>query len=598
VAPKAFSVSTNVLTYLIGAILNAYLSPRFRAKVGHGQGRNAEARSQMRVLDRFAHNGEFHGGLHSFGARILGYIGFFLIYFILYRSSYTLQTSELLATPWNPEAGIAVIAGAMLGWASIPAIFLANLLNSQFLGPSLSLKWELTAAAANTLVLCGAGKLAQKTLMALKQPTVMQFSLFLCFAVATTIMLIAAKVAITAYRVQIDIGFLFPYILTLTVGNLVGIITITPLPFIWESWRDAVRYIRGWSVQQWAILAVLIGMSFVVFGLKETDEFKVFYLIFLPVIAFAVKDGLEGAAASVLLSSIAMIAILYWRDYEPSTVAELQFLMIALAGTGLILGASISEKKRVSAALQESHLRLRSAQNSLLQASRISLASEMTAALAHELNQPLASIRNFVRSVRRKLDLPRFEKRKLIPDIDAAVKQVDAAAELIRQTRRFLERGEVSMEPIDLANLANTSVDMVRPELQKAGITLRIQAPRSKLSVLGNEPQLQQVILNLLRNAKEAISEAASSERIIEVVVLEMTRPGHVEVAISDSGSGVSEDIRPLLFQPLTSSKPHALGLGLSLCNTIIRNHGGEIWHDPVGATRFAFTLPLHREAH
>ena len=529
--------------------------------------------------------------------RALAYAGFLLAYFILYRASHTLQTSEFPAAPWNPEAGIAVIAGATLGWSAIPVIFCANLLN-QFLG-SASSKWELAAAAANTLILCSSGKLAQKALIALKEPTVRQFTLFLCFALATTTMLIVARIVITTFWIKVDLTLLLPYILTMTVGNLVGIITVAPLPFIWESWRDAGRYIGTWSIHQWTMLAILIAMSIVVFGLKETDEFKVFYLIFLPVIAFAVKDGLEGAAASILLSSIAMITILYWRDYEPSTVAELQFLMIALASTGLILGASISERKRISAALQESHLHLRNAQSALLQASRISLASEMTAALAHELNQPLASARNFVRSIRRKLDLPRFEKKRLIPDIDAAVRQVDIAADLIRQTRRFLERGELSMAPLKFANLVNTSVELVRPELQKAGIELKVHMPAAELSVLGNEPQLQQVILNLMRNAREAIAEGSSRRRLIEVSVSEVTRPGHVELTVSDSGPGISEDIRPLLFQPLKSSKPHALGLGLSLCSTIVHNHGGEIWHDSgsIGATRFAFTVPLLEEA-
>jgi two-component system sensor kinase FixL len=223
----------------------------------------------------------------------------------------------------------------------------------------------------------------------------------------------------------------------------------------------------------------------------------------------------------------------------------------------------------------------------------------MTAALAHELNQPLASIRNFVRSVRRQLDSPRLQKSKLISDIDAAVKQVDTAAELIRQTRHFLERGGLSMEPVNFASLVNMSAELVRPELHKASIELKIEMPSGKLRVLGNEPQLQQVVLNLLRNAREAIAETTSPKRTIEVVVSQVTRPGHVELAISDSGPGVPDDIRPLLFQPLTSSKPDSLGLGLSLCNTIIHNHGGEIWHDPgiAGLTRFAFTIPLLRDS-
>ena len=550
------------------------------------------------VLDQSSISEAIRERPHALSAPLLTYAGFFLTYFVLCRASYTLQESDLLSTPWNPEAGIAVIAGAILGWSSAPLIFLATLANNQILSPSIPWPWQILAAAAHALILCASGKYAHKVLTSLQQPTVIHFTVFLCLSVATAVALTFARISVATFWLNVPISFFFPYILTLTVGNLVGILTVAPLPFIWQSWREAAAYVWKWSLHQWILLATLIALSVIVFGVKEIDEFKFFYLIFLPVIGFAVKDGLEGAAVSVLLTSISMIAILYWREYEPSTVAELQFLMITLAGTGLILGVSISERKLVSAALQESHLRLTNAQNSLIHASRISLASEMTAALAHELNQPLASIRNFVRSVRRQLDSPRLQKKKLIPDIDAAVKQVDTAAELIRQTRRFLERGELSMEPVDFVNLVNTSAELVRRELHKASIELKIEMPFSELQVLGNEPQLQQVILNLFRNAKEAIAETSSRERRIAVVVSQMTRPGHVELAISDSGPGVPENIRPLLFQPLTSSKPHSLGLGLSLCNTIIHNHGGEIWHDSgmAGVTRFAFTVPLLRD--
>jgi signal transduction histidine kinase len=551
------------------------------------------------ALDDSANRRTIRGRSFFSGAWVFTYLGFFLTYFVLCRASYTLQETDLLSTPWNPEAGVAVIAGAILGWSSAPLIFLATLANSQILSPSISLQWQVLAAAAHSLILCGSGLAAHKALISFKRPTVLHLSIFLSMAVATTLALTLARIGIATLSLSVPLTFFFPYILTLTVGNLVGVLTVAPLPFIWQNLREAVSYVKKWTIHQWTLLVTLIGMSIVVFGLKEIDEFKFFYLIFLPVIAFAVKDGLEGAASSVLLSSISMITILYWREYEPSTVAELQFLMITLAGTGLILGVSISERKQVSAALQESHLRLTNAQNSLIQASRISLASEMTAALAHELNQPLASIRNFVRSVRRQLDSPRLHKSKLISDIDAAVKQVDTAAELIRQTRHFLERGGLSMEPVNFASLVNMSAELVRPELHKASIELKIEMPSGKLQVLGNEPQLQQVVLNLLRNAREAIAETTSPKRTIEVVVSQVTRPGHVELAISDSGPGVPDDIRPLLFQPLTSSKPDSLGLGLSLCNTIIHNHGGEIWHDPgiAGLTRFAFTIPLLRDS-
>jgi two-component system sensor kinase FixL len=107
--------------------------------------------------------------------------------------------------------------------------------------------------------------------------------------------------------------------------------------------------------------------------------------------------------------------------------------------------------------------------------------------------------------------------------------------------------------------------------------------------------QIQQVVLNLVRNAKEAILDGRSKARRIELSVSLESRPGHVEIAVTDSGPGISPEVKAMLFKPLKSSKDNGLGLGLSLSNTIVTSHGGDIWYDEAasGGARFAFTLPL-----
>jgi C4-dicarboxylate-specific signal transduction histidine kinase len=312
------------------------------------------------------------------------------------------------------------------------------------------------------------------------------------------------------------------------------------------------------------------------------------------VIAFAAKDGFLGAATSILVSDVAMIGILYLRDFESSTATELQLLMISLSVTGLILGAAVSERSRMAAQLDESNARLRDSQNSLMQASRISLASEMAAALAHELNQPLTAIRNYVRSVRRNLEKPKMRQSAIKADIDLAVQQVDVAASLLRATRTFLEKGEIRFEQLNLKELVKTCFELVEPELRHAGIEWQVTMPETLPPVRGNSVQIQQVILNLVKNAKEAINDGQAEARMIEFEASTNTRPGYVEFTVADSGPGLSAGVRDMLFKPLRSSKPEGLGLGLSLCNTIITAHGGEIWlvESIASRTKFAFTLP------
>ena len=347
-----------------------------------------------------------------------------------------------------------------------------------------------------------------------------------------------ARLVIAAVALNISPTYLVNYAMTLSVGNVVGVLTIVPLFFVAKPFSGWLRYFAGFTLFHWISTLAILLTSVIVFGLQDIDKFKFFYLVFLPVLVFAIRDGLMGAAYSILLSDTAMIAILLWRVSEPSTATELQVLMISLSATGLVLGATISERRRISLELEESHARLRDSQAALLQASRLSLASEMAAALAHEMNQPLSSIRSFIRAARRKLDKGRVRHAELKSDIDAAVKEVDVAASLIRETRKFLERGDGTKEKLNLRQLLLTCSDLIGPELSASRISWDLRLPEKLPQVMGNATQIQQVVLNLVRNAKESILEGRGKTRSIRLDVSLDSRPGYAEIAVSDSGRG------------------------------------------------------------
>jgi two-component system sensor kinase FixL len=265
----------------------------------------------------------------------------------------------------------------------------------------------------------------------------------------------------------------------------------------------------------------------------------------------------------------------------------------------LILGSVVSERSRLSSELIKSHDKLRESQSALIQASRVSLVSEMATALAHELNQPLSSVRNYVRAIQRMLERPRVDRERVRDVIGQAVVQIDSASSLIQQTRRFLRRGEVHLERADLRQIIMMSIELVRPELRRTSIILKTDLPDYIPAVSANAIQIQQVIVNLLRNARDSIVDSASDLREIRISASTRGRPGFVEVAVSDSGPGIADEIRPRLFRPFQSSKPEGLGLGLSLCSSIVSAHGGELWLDEQvnGRTRFIFTLKFHQSS-
>lgn len=523
------------------------------------------------------------------------HFAFFLAYLALFRISYIFQISDLRSTPWNPEAGIAVVSGIVLGWSSLPVIFLASLA-SKLTNPSiLTWGWEVIAAVANAMIFAGSAAASRSFFPSLQTTTTGSIVLFIIYAATVTLASAIARLVIGSLALNISPAYLINYALTLSVGNVVGVLTIVPLIFVASPVSGWLRYFSGFTLFHWISTLAILLTSIIVFGLEDTDKFKFFYLVFLPVLVFAIKDGLMGAAYSILLSDTAMIAILLWRVSEPSTATELQVLMISLSATGLILGATISERRRISLELEESHARLRDSQAALLQASRLSLASEMAAALAHEINQPLSSIRSFIRAARRKLDKGRVKHAELKSDIDAAVKEVDVAASLIRETRKFLERGDGTREKLNLRQLLLTCSDLIGPELSASRINWDLRLPEKLPLVIGNATQIQQVVLNLVRNAKESILEGRGKTRHIRLDVTLDSRPGYAEIAVSDSGEGIRPDVKAMLFKPLKSSKDNGLGLGLSLSNTIVTSHGGNIWYDETvsSGARFVFTLPL-----
>lgn len=554
----------------------------------------AEAGAQLNTTPFITANNSFLVRAKPPIRKLVLHLGLFAALLLLSRMSALFQTTELRSTPWHPETGLAVAAGLLLGRSAVLTTAASIYISSKLWGWPLPGSWELLSAALRALVFAGAASAASPWLLRQATPTLQVVLLFLAFALAVTTAYAAIRLSVLWLSVGIEPAYVFRYTVTLSIGNMLGILTVTPL-FMISGWTGVLKsYFSSWTLFHWVMLTCLAVVSFIVFAVDEVDEFKFFYLILLPVVAFSVRDGYVAAAFSVLLSDLLMMAILYWRDTGSASVTELQFLMLALSITGLLLGAAISDRTRAVNDLKGSHAQLQESQSALLQASRLSLASEMAAALAHELNQPLSSVRNFVRAVRRKLDHSDLDKNALRADIDAAVEQVDAAAGLLRSTRQFLERGTAQRSYVDVGLIISRCRELVGPELRKAGISLKVSDMTALPPVVCNEVQVQQVFLNVIRNAREAISSTGAENGSITISSSAEARPGFVEVAIKDTGPGVPPELRPKLFLPLQSAKPEGLGLGLSLCSTIVRSHGGEFRLDQAahGGACFVFTLP------
>jgi signal transduction histidine kinase len=255
--------------------------------------------------------------------------------------------------------------------------------------------------------------------------------------------------------------------------------------------------------------------------------------------------------------------------------------------------AAISLKNaRLRLDLQHENNRSRKAEEDLERISRIygeahldaraELMGGVAAALAHELNQPLGTAGSKAQAARDLLSAPKPDLTEVKATIDDIIRDSSRAADIVRNFRAILQRDAASMTSIDLEEILHDVERIVRHDARKE-IAVRIDLPASLPLVVGNRAQLIQVLMNLIQNALEAMCDHKDHEAICEVVISARQRePWRVHVAVRDSGKGIDSEILPRIFEPLFTTKPNGMGMGLASVRSIIENHGGRVWRHEI----------------
>jgi two-component system sensor kinase FixL len=241
---------------------------------------------------------------------------------------------------------------------------------------------------------------------------------------------------------------------------------------------------------------------------------------------------------------------------------------------------------------QQTEARLQELQAELVHVSRLTAMGEMASALAHELNQPLSAISNYMKGSRRLLESSTDQNTGQVRDaMDKAADQAIRAGQIIRRLRDFVARGESERRVEDVKKLVEEASALALVGAKDKGVRVRFEfAPRVDF-VLADKVQIQQVLLNLMRNAIEAME---GQERRELVVSTAPAADDMVEISVADTGTGIAPEVGAQLFQPFVTTKAHGMGVGLSISRTIIEAHGGSIAPRPNsgGGTVFSFTLP------
>ena len=302
-----------------------------------------------------------------------------------------------------------------------------------------------------------------------------------------------------------------------------------------------------------------------VFGFRKVGNYPVFLSY--------------GISIETALNRWRQDLLFYGVFLGPAALALVLIALLALRRAQREI-AAVQERRRAEAQMQE----LRA---ELLHVSRLAAMGQMASVLAHELNQPLAAASNYLGAAKR---LPVVDGSRATALVDKAGQQILRAGEIIRRLRDFVSKGQLTRRPEDLGPVLKESVALALMDRSHRSITVVERVDPGARFGLIDRVQIQQVLVNLIRNAAEAMEGSPRREITLATAPHEV---GLIEVSVADTGSGLAADIAGRLFQPFVTAKPDGMGVGLSICRTIVEAHGGHIRAEanPEGGTVFRFTL-------
>jgi signal transduction histidine kinase len=268
-------------------------------------------------------------------------------------------------------------------------------------------------------------------------------------------------------------------------------------------------------------------------------------------------------------------------------LAAASFVLVVLLLETVALYARLA--RSLGSERQERERRLGELRSELIHVSRLSELGQMVSALAHEVNQPLTAIANYLQASQRFAQIGEPEKAQAA--MAKAAQSVVRATEIIRRLRDFLRKNESEKRSEDLRAVIEDSIALAALGAERPDIETEMRLGPDATAAVIDKIQIQQVLLNLIRNAVEAM---AGSARASLVVATSATPEGMVEISVSDTGPGLPAEVRAKLFHPFVTTKSGGMGVGLSICRSIVEAHEGRLWVEdaPGGGTVFKFTLP------
>jgi two-component system, LuxR family, sensor kinase FixL len=516
-------------------------------------------------------------------ARVVAYVA---LYVALAWVSFDHPMRGLNITPWNPQSALAV---GLLLWRprSWWLVWLAALSGEAFV-PEDPIGWSALLTSTGLLTAGYAGTAAALKRWA-RPPAALitrrELVLFLAIVAAGVVFGSSLRVAALFTFGEVPSDRIVAAIHRSAIGDGVGLLVTLPLLLALGSRERRAGMRSMFSTVEWWSIVVVTALAIVgVFARPTEEQFKYFYLLFLPVVWGAARYGVNGAVWSSAMVQITVMMAVHSAEYSPITVFELQLLVAVLAATALLLGATVDEREEAARALRASL--------------RLAAAGDMAAALAHELNQPLTAMSTYAHASQVLAEqILRGDPGPAGPLVDVMGKldeESRRAAEVVKRLRNFFRDRATELQHTPLQGVLE---DASRAHIARAlalQVSLTWSCEPLNASVWLDPVQIGVVLRNLLANALDAAAEAGGRAEAGAWVSLDARQDGaDIVVAVTDSAPGLQGEETALVFERRWSDKPGGMGVGLAISRSIIEAHGGRLWAEPGPGGRFLFTLPL-----
>ena len=515
---------------------------------------------------------------------VIAGLGYVAAYPLLDWLSYVEPFEGLDITPWNPQVGLSFPLVLLFGRRTIPFLFIAPFISHLLLNLS---PVDLSEGIAHAAVIGGGYSAAALFLLRPATrfdpalPSTRDLILLMLTALVSTAFVAVGYVATTTLSGYLELQDFIEAMLSYWVGDLIGVMVVTPFVLVAVLRKHTVQM----SLEVVLQFAAIAGALVLILGFSEARPLQLFYFLFLPIVWMALRGGLESVTIGLLLTQLGLIIGVTLAPSRPEGFTALQTLMLVLTATGLIAGELVTEHRRAEA-------KLLLQQKALARVAQVGGMKELSVAIAHELNQPLTAARTYARLV---ADAARDDcvNSAEIAEIAAkAVAQVERAAQVVRSLRSLLSLDRGDRLACSVERLIREALALCEPELDQVNARVRVKVASRLPLVFVNSLQIEQTLLNLIRNSIDAFKAAAMTRGVI---LIEATLAGEdfVEIRVADNGPGFPTDVSENQFLPFSTTKAEGLGFGLVLCKTIVEAHGGRIWLGRVmrGAD-VHFTLP------